>query len=189
MKRCLIQSPVINRRKVFVLNGLGGIGKTQLALEFARTYKDDFSATFWLHGETLESLKLSLAEAASWIKTNSARNAATTATDATDGVEVLSREVLSWLSQEGNDRWLLIYDNCDTLASEENGYDLFPMFPETDHGSIIITTRRNQLSSLGTCQKMLQRMDEIQSIALLESNISQEFIVDEASSWDKKCKC
>lgn len=34
-------------RKVAVLYGLGGVGKTQLAIKFARMHNDDFSAIFF----------------------------------------------------------------------------------------------------------------------------------------------
>jgi hypothetical protein len=188
IERCLLETAVPNRRKVFVLHGLGGIGKTQLALEFARTHKKDFTATFWLHGATLDSLKLSLAEAASLVRKGSEGNERVISDDGGDRVDVLSQEALDWLSQEDNHRWLLIYDNCDTLSGEESGYDLLSMFPTADHGSIIITTRRNQLSSLGDSQKMLQGLDEIQSIDLLENNIGQKFTADDSSSWDRKCR-
>jgi AAA+ ATPase superfamily predicted ATPase len=35
-------------RHSIVLHGLGGIGKTQLAVEYARRHKDSYSAIFWL---------------------------------------------------------------------------------------------------------------------------------------------
>ena len=35
------------RRKVFVVHGLGGMGKTQLCVEYARQHKEDFTALFW----------------------------------------------------------------------------------------------------------------------------------------------
>ena len=38
------------RRKICVLSGLGGIGKTQLSVEFARRNSSRFSSIFWLNG-------------------------------------------------------------------------------------------------------------------------------------------
>jgi adenylylsulfate kinase-like enzyme len=49
-KVLLPRSRMQMRRKVFVLYGLGGIGKTQLAVEFARKHQSTFSAIFWLDG-------------------------------------------------------------------------------------------------------------------------------------------
>jgi Cdc6-like AAA superfamily ATPase len=53
MEEALLPRPTSHvRRKVFVLYGLGGVGKTQLAVEFARMHKKSFSAVFWLDGST-----------------------------------------------------------------------------------------------------------------------------------------
>ena len=51
----------------------------------------------------------------------------------------------AWLDRQGNDQWLLIYDNVDNPKIPENkrpnAYDVRPYFPEAHHGSIIVTTR------------------------------------------------
>ena len=52
------------RRKVVVVHGLGGIGKTQLAVEFARKHHRQFSAVFWLDGLSEASLKQSFVDMA-----------------------------------------------------------------------------------------------------------------------------
>jgi transcriptional regulator with XRE-family HTH domain len=38
------------------ISGLGGIGKTQLALEYAYTYRDHYTAIFWVNSETLSDI-------------------------------------------------------------------------------------------------------------------------------------
>ena len=55
------------RRKIYVLHGLGGAGKTQLMLEFARSYKMDYTSIFWLNGATEDLLRQSLLQVASRI--------------------------------------------------------------------------------------------------------------------------
>jgi adenylylsulfate kinase-like enzyme len=52
------------RRKVFVVHGLGGMGKTQLCVEYARQHKEDFTAIFWLDGSSRDSLRHCLASEA-----------------------------------------------------------------------------------------------------------------------------
>jgi hypothetical protein len=44
-------------RQVVVLHGLGGIGKTQLSITYAKRHKDDYSGIFWLNIKDKDSLK------------------------------------------------------------------------------------------------------------------------------------
>lgn len=45
------------RVKSFLIWGKGGLGKTEIALEYAHTRKDKFEAIFWLDGSTIEKLR------------------------------------------------------------------------------------------------------------------------------------
>ena len=47
-------------RRTVVLHGLGGIGKTQLTIAYAKQYKDNYSAVFWLNIKDEDSLKRAL---------------------------------------------------------------------------------------------------------------------------------
>ena len=40
----------------FALCGLGGLGKTEIALEFALQHKDDYDAIFWVRADTVAKL-------------------------------------------------------------------------------------------------------------------------------------
>ena len=51
-------------RGTVVLHGLGGIGKTQLTAAYAKRYKDNYSAIFWLNTKDEYSLKQSFAKVA-----------------------------------------------------------------------------------------------------------------------------
>jgi hypothetical protein len=46
-------------RSAVVLHGLGGIGKTQLAIEYVRRHKEKYTAIFWLNANDEDSLRLS----------------------------------------------------------------------------------------------------------------------------------
>ncbi|THZ88642.1 purine and uridine phosphorylase [Aureobasidium pullulans] len=48
------------RRKIFVVHGLGGIGKTQLSIDFVRQYQTKYSAVFWLDVLLMQRNKLVL---------------------------------------------------------------------------------------------------------------------------------
>lgn len=42
--------------KILVVYGLGGAGKSQLVLNYVRTYREDYSAIFWIEAGQKESL-------------------------------------------------------------------------------------------------------------------------------------
>ena len=45
-----------NGLRQFALCGLGGLGKTEIALEFVLQHKDDYDAIFWVHADTVAKL-------------------------------------------------------------------------------------------------------------------------------------
>ena len=51
-------------RRTVILYGLGGIGKTQLAIAYAKRHRADYSAVFWLNSKNEDSLKQSFARVA-----------------------------------------------------------------------------------------------------------------------------
>jgi hypothetical protein len=162
-----------SRQKVVVLHGLGGIGKTQLAVEFARNHHHAFSSVFWLDGESEASLKQSFAS-----MTHRLPQDELTA----DGVEMLKRstididvavhECLRWLSLATNQHWLLIFDNIDRNYYDKDdvqAYNVKMYFPSTDSGSILITSRLASLQKLGSGLKV-GTVEIEQARAILESN-------------------
>ena len=50
-----------SHRKVVLLHGLGGIGRTQLAVASMKEHRDIYSAIFWLNGKNKDMLKQSFA--------------------------------------------------------------------------------------------------------------------------------
>lgn len=153
-------------RKVAIIHGLGGMGKTQLAIRFARDHKNDFTAILWLSGKDrgtlLQSLSSILPRLPGQPLTEEALN--------DEEVEQRAREVLKWLATEGNSRWLMIFDNIDqyTTFNDSTGdaYDVFEFFPGADHGSILITSRLQELSELGKSFP-IHRLDLKDAVQLL----------------------
>jgi Cdc6-like AAA superfamily ATPase len=136
-------------RKTAVVHGLGGMGKTQLALAYAQRHKDDYSAVFWVNSKDVDTLKQGYAAAARRIYREHPSlvhlKAVAEGSDLNEAAEAVKR----WLSSAGNDRWLAIFDNYDTPKlpghDEPGTFDIQPFLPDADQGSILITTRSSQL--------------------------------------------
>jgi hypothetical protein len=93
-----------------------------------------------------------------------------------------ANQVLQWLAQAGNTRWLLIFDNIDQYSSLEGhgdcGYDIYTFFPSADHGSMIITSRLQGLTELGKSFPVQKLPHEDATQLLLQSSgFSAEDIV------------
>jgi hypothetical protein len=144
-----LQPATPQTQKVAILHGLGGIGKTQLAIRFVRDHRHDFTAVFWLSGKDkgtlLQSLSSTLPQLPGQPEIEDAIN--------DKEVEQRARTVLRWLSLAGNSRWLIIFDNIDQYSSLSSAagdaYDIREFFPAADHGSILITSRLQRLTELG----------------------------------------
>ncbi|KAI9783465.1 MAG: hypothetical protein M1816_001347 [Peltula sp. TS41687] len=154
LERTLLPQRQNRRRKILVLHGLGGIGKTQLAAEFARRHHLRFSSVLWLDGRTQDSLKQSVANSASRIPEGQIAEASRTYRTGSSGdINAVVRDVIGWLSKPDNTDWLLIFDNVDRDHQQHDAdlgaYDVTRYFFEADHGSVLITTRLAKLEQLG----------------------------------------
>ena len=163
-----------SRRKVFALHGLGGIGKTQLAAEFARRFCHHFSSVFWLHGETEDSLMRSLAACAGRIPKGQISEANRTLREP-DDARVVAKEIKIWLSQKSNSDWLIIVDNFDKEYKPNSIPDFITEYiSEADHGSIFFTTRLASLSELGPLLE-LGKLDRHQAQKILQSWLGRKY--------------
>lgn len=162
------------RRKVYVIHGLGGIGKTQLAIEFARKHHIKYSAVFWLDASSKDILGRSLVDVARGLPQHELLTETTEELrNPKVDIDIVVRGVDHWLSLSSNQHWLLIFDNVDrdhTLQEKDpQAYDVKEFFPSADHGSILITSRLSNLERHGTGSK-LSIVDEEQAMEILENN-------------------
>jgi hypothetical protein len=106
------------------ISGLGGVGKTQLAVEYAYRFHLDYQAVLWAHAESPETLISSYTEIATLLNLP--------VKDAQEQ-NVIIQAVKTWLQNHRD--WLLILDNADEL-------DILSAFlPPRLGGHVIITTR------------------------------------------------
>lgn len=132
-------------RAAVILHGLGGIGKTQLAVEYIRRHKEKHTAIFWLNANDEDSLRLSYRGIAQQVLQCHPSTSGLSSVDLEGDLDRVASAVKAWLDLRGNARWLMVYDNYDNpwIANETNGstVDIRQYLPESNQGSIIITTR------------------------------------------------
>ncbi|KAF3029576.1 hypothetical protein E8E12_000791 [Didymella heteroderae] len=136
-------------RKTVVVHGLGGMGKTQLALEYAQRHRNEYSAVFWVNSKSEDTLKQGYAAAAGRIYCEHPSLVHLKAVAEQSNLGEAAEAVKQWLSSAGNDRWLFIFDNYDTPKlpgrDEAGTFDIRPLLPRAHHGAVLITTRSSQL--------------------------------------------
>lgn len=151
----------IEQRRV-VLGGIGGAGKTQIAIAYARCYRTSYDSVFWLNATTETSLKAGF------------RLVAQTISEELEAEKLTDHQVLQrvhkWLCDMRNTQWLLIFDNYD----DPDTFDLDDYCPLTSHGDIIITSRLSDLVSGKEIRvQPLSSIDE--SLAILQTRSGRNY--------------
>ncbi len=183
LEKCLLpRSQQRHRRKIFVLYGLGGIGKTQLAANFARRNQHVFSSVLWLDGRSEDQLRRSLASYARKIPDGQIPTTSKTCALASEAeLNVVVADVLDWLARPDNLDWLMVFDNVDHDQQQGGATSTFevPKYLPGDHGSVLITTRLSRLAQLGE-SKPLQKVDGDLSRAIFSQWYGKELAMDDS---------
>lgn len=168
----LSQTSQPGRRKKFVVHGLGGIGKTQLCVEFARKHQARYTAVLWMDGSSEDALQQSFVNAFPMLPAEELPSDLVEAVRSEKAdTRVIVRGVLDWLSLPSNQGWLHIIDNVDhdinVNSKDPLAYDLTRYSAQVDHGSLLITSR---VSTLTVPQNALQltEMNPNEARALFE---------------------
>src|SRR6266851_9043658 len=111
--------------------GLGGIGKTQLALEYAYRHRQDYHAILWGRADTREALISTFVSIARLLDLPEK--------DEKDQM-VIVEAVKTWLMDRS--QWLFILDNADELALVKE------FIPPAFRGHLLLTTRAQVMGRL-----------------------------------------
>jgi GTPase SAR1 family protein len=168
-------------RRTVVLHGLGGVGKTQLTVAYAKRYKDNYSAVFWLNIKDEDSLKQSFVKVAKQIMRNHPSARGLSSADIKENLDGVVDGVKEWLSLPNNTRWLMIYDNYDNpkLAGNTDpaAVNIRKFLPESYQGSVIITTRWSRVE-IGHLIRIGKLEDVLDSVKILSNTSRREGLID-----------
>ncbi|KAJ1337372.1 protein O-GlcNAc transferase [Microdochium nivale] len=162
-------------RKIFVLHGLGGVGKTQLAVDFTRRHQAAFSTVFWLDGRAEDRLRQSIAGCVDRIPEGQVPSSVRQQAEgrSAEDLNAAVAGVMTWLGRDDNRDWLLVFDNVDLDHDQDRAkgsYDVRKYVP-WDHGAVLITTRLSRLAQLAPpgYSRKLVKVDSRLGRAILEA--------------------
>lgn len=170
----------------FALCGLGGVGKTQIALAHAHWHWLNYPehSIFWVLASDVDQLHGSLGLIAAHCKISRVD----------DTTDIMLDRVRRWLSDENNGHWLMIIDSADNIetflnssgdnqlgglqaAKSASSTGLGRYIPTCLHGKILITTN-NKLTaeSLANQGRILEvyPMDKHYACTLLRKHLTEE---------------
>ncbi|KAK5653462.1 hypothetical protein OQA88_8948 [Cercophora sp. LCS_1] len=148
-----------------VIHGIGGVGKTQLALEFTYRYQSRFKYVFWCSAGTSETLRITYGRIAELLALET-----TTESASQRNIEMTRR----WLCE--NKDWLLVFDNTEV----END-TLTQFWPPCAHGAVILTSQRKDISFQTRTHLRLLPFNDTEGAELLLRNIGRD---DQVGSVD-----
>jgi tetratricopeptide (TPR) repeat protein len=132
------------------LSGLGGIGKTQIAIEYAYRYANDYAAVFWVAAETTESLTSSFLAFAEVLNLSERHE---------HEQQRIVTAVLRWLNTHSD--WLLIFDNVEDLELVKG------FLPSSRRGTALLFTSRQKALGITAQALGLHQMTLAEGIRLL----------------------
>lgn len=113
------------------LSGLGGVGKTQTAIEYAYRYAHEYQTVAWMRADSAEVLTSNFAALATFLNLPEKDE------------QVLSQRIAAvkgWLA--ALTRWLLVFDNADDLSVVQD------FLPAPCTGHVLLTTRTRATGTL-----------------------------------------
>ena len=168
-------------QNIVVLYGTGGMGKTQLVLEYIHQHHKDHSSVFWINAASAQSTILGFAQIMQRLIEHHAQvsgdyshigrllgmsgkldsNGCFSVAQPSEAQYVVGA-VKRWFALPGNTNWLLAFDNLDN----PDILDIEEYLPVCSHGTVIITSRRRDLQQ-GRRGFEVQQMEPSEAIQML----------------------
>ncbi|KAI9720649.1 MAG: hypothetical protein M1812_002829 [Candelaria pacifica] len=191
LKTCLIDDE--NEASGFharaALYGLGGVGKSQIAIKFAYWVRRVHAgiSVFWIHASDVNRFQQGMGQIASTCKIPGTE----------DPKSDIPKLVKSWLEGSSCGRWLMIVDNADNneiffgpsgdqdLDATGNGptaVRLATYIPECPHGVVLMTSRFKEVATnltRGRATIKVAEMSEAEAIGMMRKQLAEKSSTDD----------
>ncbi|KJJ33049.1 putative kinesin light chain [Aspergillus flavus AF70] len=164
--------------KRIAITGLGGIGKTQVALEVAYRIRDRDRecSVFWVPCTSHGMIEQTFVNIAQTLGLHDVKQA-----EAKEQIRI-------YLSSERAGKWLLIFDNADDSEMWLTGNDATPalekFLPQSDQGHILFTTRNGELAVdlAGPDVISIPDVDKEAALDILENLLLQKHLLEDRNT-------
>ncbi|CAI9627914.1 unnamed protein product [Alternaria burnsii] len=173
------------------LVGLGGVGKSQLALQYAHSIRDAAPQTFvfWVHASTQARFEEAYKDIANRLQLPGRD----------DPKANVLRLVHDWLRDEANGQWVMVVDNVDDVdiffpsrKRQRHGNEtdvsaqipLATYLPQSRNGAILVTSRSQDAATrlVGGYNRIkgVRAMDDEEGLQLLRNKLQDPPVEDSA---------
>lgn len=122
-----------NGEHIQIIYGMGGMGKTQLAIKYLYDNIGSYSMIHWINGDSIENI----------VKDYRLFLQSIQSLPADTSFESICNSYVDYMDSHRD--WLIVYDNCDYyLESDYNAFKRYCLPKRISTGNILITSRNNR---------------------------------------------